>query len=445
MRRLVSVSAVVAICFMLLTLWGCSNGGGEGGGTPIAATQSAYIIVAWNDLGMHCLNPTYDNAVILPPYNTVWAQVIQRGNPPKILTSGVMVEYSIEGNTYSYGKIHSSPSGTANYGQFWDNMLQLFGVSLPHDKGLNLDNPAINNGLSGTMVMKTDHFQVNGIPVTPVGDDGTWNPFQVAVITAKTVSGTVLATTRTTVPTSDEINCAKCHGTANPLLDILQKHDLLSGTTLTASKPVLCAAVCHGSPALGIPLGTTGKYLSQAIHTFHSTQGALCYDCHPGATTSCNRSVRHTAPDGNCITCHGDLATVGGSIATGRVPWVSEPKCVTCHNSGVAGVDTGAVLYRNDPGHGGIYCAGCHGSPHAMVPSSLASDNYQVMQYQGVAKSLGDCGVCHPTSRGGGDATAFAGQHAAEGTISACNVCHTGFLNAANVTNWPHQFQWKAR
>jgi len=440
MKKILWIFRCAAIC-SLLALSGCSSSGDSGGenegGAPIAATQSTYIIVAWNDLGMHCLNPSYDNAVILPPYNTVWAQVIQRGNPPRNLTTGITVEYSIDGNTYSWGK--------RLYGQFWDNMTKLFGVNppLPHDKGLNLDNPTINNGLSGTMVMKADHFQVNGIPVTPVNDSQFWNPFQVAIITAKDqTTGAVLATTRTTVPTSDEINCAKCHGTTNPMLDVLQKHDLLSGTTLTASTPVLCAAVCHGSPALGIPLGSTGKYLSQAIHSFHATKGALCYDCHPGATTSCNRSIKHTATDGNCTTCHGDLTTVGGSIATGRVPWGSEPKCVTCH-TGVAGVDTGATLYRNNPGHGGIYCAGCHGSPHAMTPSNQASDNYQAIQYQGAAKSLGDCGVCHVTSRGGG--TDFAGEHAAEGRTSACNVCHTGFLNAGNITNWPHQFQWKAR
>ena len=440
MKKILSVFWC-AILFSTLILSGCggsgdSGGGENGGSSQVAATQAAYIVVAWNDLGMHCLNPSYDNAVILPPYNTVWAQVIKRGTPPQIVTTGITVEYSIEGNTYSYGK--------RNYGQLWDNMLKLFGVSLPHDKGLNLDNPAINNGLSGTMVMKADHFQVNGIPVTPVKDNMTWSPYQVAIITVKDQTGAVIAATRATVPTSDEINCAKCHGnaTTDPLLDILQKHDLLSGTTLTANKPVLCAYQCHGSPALGIPLGSSGKYLSQAIHSFHATKGALCYDCHPGASTSCNRSVKHTAVDGNCITCHGDMNQVGNSIAAGRVPWASEPKCVTCH-IGVAGVDTGATLYRNNPGHGGVYCAGCHGSPHSMVPSNLASDNYQAIQYQGVAKSLGDCGVCHTTSRGGG--TDFAGEHAAEGRISACNVCHIGFLNAGNITNWPHQFQWKAR
>ena len=44
--------------------------------------NSEYVVFAWNDLGMHCLNPTYDELVILPPYNTVNVQVVKRGNPP---------------------------------------------------------------------------------------------------------------------------------------------------------------------------------------------------------------------------------------------------------------------------------------------------------------------------------------------------------------------------
>jgi hypothetical protein len=70
------------------------------------------------------------------------------------------------------------------------------------------------------------------------------------------------------------------------------------------------------------------------------------------------------------------------------------------------------------------------------------SDNYQPVQYQGIAKTIGDCGVCHSTSRGGG--SNFAEEHAT-GRLSACNVCHTGFQNAADTANWPHQFQWKSR
>jgi len=155
-------------------LGACSSEGPEGGGSgDIPANSMEYVVFAWNDLGMHCLNPTYDAAVILPPYNTVWAQVIKRGNPPEIVTAGLTVEYRIVDNTYSYGK---TDSYGGDFAQFWDNAQALFGVSLAHDKGLNLEDPGISNGLSGTMVLKGDHFQVNGIPVVPVNDAGVWNP-----------------------------------------------------------------------------------------------------------------------------------------------------------------------------------------------------------------------------------------------------------------------------
>jgi hypothetical protein len=70
-------------------------------GPPGTVTLGQYTVLAWNDLGMHCLNPGYDKGVVLPPYNTLWAQVIKRGDPPQIVTSGITVSYAIEGNTYS--------------------------------------------------------------------------------------------------------------------------------------------------------------------------------------------------------------------------------------------------------------------------------------------------------------------------------------------------------
>lgn len=431
----------IAPVFMLATalICGCGMGEGEeGSNNSIPATSAAYIVVAWNDLGMHCLNPSYDTAVILPPYNTVWAQVIKRGSPPQVVTSGLTVSYRILNNTTSQKGLFS---------QFWTYAQQLFGITPALDKGLNLESGGPSNGLSGTMVAKGDHFQVNGIPVVPY-DDGssTRNPYQVAEITVKDTNGTVVAQTRATVPTSDEINCGKCHavgGTVTQIFnDVLTKHDALHGTTLLSQKPVLCSK-CHGSPALGTTgPGSSGKYLSYAIHNSHSSRGAGCYDCHPGATTKCNRSTKHTAADGNCTnaSCHGTMANVAATITAGRVPWVTEPKCATCH-TGVPQVDTGTTLYRNAIGHGGVYCAGCHGSPHAMVPSNQASDNYQALQYQAKAMVLGDCRNCHGSSRGGGNN--FAGEHS--GRTSACNICHTGFVNAGNTANYPHQFQWKSR
>ena len=94
----------------------------------------------------------------------------------------------------------------------------------------------------------------------------------------------------------------------------------------------------------------------------------------------------------------------------------------------------------------GLYdenCAGCHGSPHAMVPSREASDNYQALQYQGRAKSIGSCGVCHAGSKGAGSG-GFIEQHGPGGQPTACNVCHTA-VTSSNTGSWPHQYQWRNR
>ena len=433
----------VALLVSLIT-WGCSKQTVEeqsvvSGSTEKAASigsvvfggTSTYVVFAWNDLGMHCLNPSYDKMVILPPYNNLKVQVVKRGKVPTVVTKGLTVSYSIDNNTYSVGK--------QSFGQFWTYAQQLFGVTLAPNKGLT------GNGLSGNMKAETGFFSAEGIPVVPVYDSGVKDPYQQATITVKDATGKIVATTKTVIPTSDEINCAKCHGT-NAFDDILTKHDKAHGTKLMSSKPVLCAS-CHGSPALGSTTpGSSGKYLSQAIHGYHASKGASCYDCHPGATTKCSRSARHTAADGNCTACHGTMANVASTIAAGRTPWVGEPTCVSCHK-GVTGIDTGTALYKNSHGHGNLYCSACHGSPHAMIPSLNVKDNYQALQYQGSTrpvKSIGSCGTCHVSSRGGDSSVKdFGEKHAGSSpkTKISCHTCHTEVTT--ETAKWPHGFQWK--
>jgi len=426
-------AALILVCMLplLVTCGGKSTSPHDQQGGTIP-TPGTYVVLAWNDLGMHCLNPTYDRLVVLPPFNTVWAQVIKRGATPEIVTSGITVEYAIEGNTYSYGK--------KSFAGFWDNAVKLFGTifgisSLPHDVGLT------GHGLSGQMTVEGNHFVVTGIPLTPYLDNGTWNPYQVADITVKDQQGTVLVSTKAMVPTSDEMHCEKCHG-ADPFGDIIAKHDAANQTNLAAGQPHLCAE-CHGSPALGLMTeGTSGVFLSKAIHEFHADKGAACYDCHPGPQTKCSRSVRHTAPDGNCVACHGTMAVVASTIPATRIPWVNEPRCALCHAAD--GVDTGMALYRNSTGHGGLYCEACHQSPHAMVPSQQATDNYQAIQYQGTpVKTIGSCGVCHDSSRGA-DLSEFGEAHGGTNPErqNACHVCHT-VVSASNTAQWPHAFTWK--
>ncbi len=407
---------------------------------PNNTGSSKYVVFAWNDLGMHCLNPTYDQAVILPPYNTVQAQVVQRGNPPVLMTTGLTVEYSILGNTTSANK--------GKFGQFWTNAYKLFGVSPAIDKGLNLEDPTLSNGLSGRMVPKGNHFVVNGIPVTPINDAGVWNPYQTGLITVRDTTGAQVAQTQIIVPTSDEINCSKCHGTTNAFGDILQKHDAKFRTNLTSSAPVLCAS-CHGSPALGqTGRGSAGTYMSEAIHASHANRNASCYDCHPGASTKCNRSKAHTDASGACTNCHGSMANVAATIKVkGRLPWTDEPGCTQCHTN-VPGVDTQGTLFRNATGHGQMACVACHNSPHAMLPSNQAGDSYSAVHYQGkeaAEKAIGSCGACHSSNHGDGF-NAWFDKHGKPGAEveSACNVCHTGFQNPTQV-NFPHQFKWNAR
>jgi hypothetical protein len=138
------------------------------------------------------------------------------------------------------------------------------------------------------------------------------------------------------------------------------------------------------------------------------------------------------------------MAQVGGSIPATRLPWVNEPKCAGCHVAD--GVDTGVTLYRNAMGHGNLYCAACHGSPHAMIPSLQAKDNYQSLQYQGstgTVKSMGSCGVCHDSSRGEGSTGDFLEVHG--GTkpehMNGCHICHTSITN--DTAKWPHAYTWK--
>lgn len=116
---------IAGLSLLVVALLGtaCGGGGGGGDGGLPPPNSSDYVVLAWNSLGMHCLNPTYDKDVILPPYNELLAQVVRRGNPPQVVTAGVRVDYRVVGNTYSYGK--------AGYGGFWDNMMAIFGVCSP--------------------------------------------------------------------------------------------------------------------------------------------------------------------------------------------------------------------------------------------------------------------------------------------------------------------------
>ena len=246
--------------------------------TPQAPTRSQtaplagqYKIIGWNDLGMHCMNESFANLAVLPPYNNLWAQVIRQGPNPEIVTSGVTVEYSIIDNTYSVGKT-----------DFWQYAKQLFGADLAPNVGLT------GATLAGQMhPTPGDHFAIEGVPLTPYLDSAPgpgsqyWYPYQKAHLVAKdSVTGAVLAETTTVAPVSTEMRCDTCHAdgmqegirTGNVETNILTLHDKEEDTNLMGSRPVLCAN-CHGSNALGMPGNPELPNLSRAMHNRHAPGG----------------------------------------------------------------------------------------------------------------------------------------------------------------------------
>ena len=132
-------------------------------------TSGAYVVLAWNDLGMHCYNRNFQDLGVLPPFNNLWAQVIKVGDPPQIITAGIEVTYEFPNNTYSVGK-----------SDFWTYAQQLFGLASPLPANIGLT----GKGLAGTMDLDGDHFKVDGIPLTEFQDTAraTPYPYQLATV-----------------------------------------------------------------------------------------------------------------------------------------------------------------------------------------------------------------------------------------------------------------------
>ncbi len=377
-RRIAAVAAALGIGALMIAA----------GPDPFEPQAESFVVVGYNDLGMHCMQNDFSQMMILPPFNTVRAQVIRRGGSPDIMNgSDIQVRYSIPGNTHSSDKCN-----------FWEFAQQLLGTAVPADTGVT------GNRLSGVMAYDATRkdFFAQGLPVTPIDDNGIENPYPLAELIAGQ-QGTTVGVTQTVVPVSWEMSCNICHNTPgiSTATDILRDHDRLHATQLEASQPVMCAS-CHADNALGAP-GVPGiSNLSAAMHTAHAPRmGAAnlvndCYACHPGIRTDCQRDV-HAANGVTCTSCHGGMAAVGNPA---RNPWVTEPRCNDCHTRAGFEFEETGKLYRDSKGHQGVMCYTCHGSPHSIGPATTQTDNVQANRLQGHTGVINDCRVCHITTPG---------------------------------------------
>ena len=95
------------------------------------ATAGTWTLVGWNNLGMHCMDADFSVFSLLPPYNTIHAQLIdpqgQLVREPRRVSPSPTRRSPIPD-----GSINTTSAGKTN---FWEHVLALFGVALPVDVG----------------------------------------------------------------------------------------------------------------------------------------------------------------------------------------------------------------------------------------------------------------------------------------------------------------------
>ncbi|MEW6676277.1 MAG: multiheme c-type cytochrome [Pseudomonadota bacterium] len=454
-----------------------STSGGGGGTTPL---PGSYTLLAWNDLGMHCMDGDFSVFSILPPFNTLHAQLVDSANN-KLVTANVTMTY--EAMADADGSINSISSTKTN---FWQYASPLFGVTLPNDMGL-AGNPTASLTPAGmSFEQAAGMFKAEGIPITPVDDAGNKNFYPMVKVVAKDSTGKQLAQARVVLPVSDEMSCANCHASgsgeaAKPKSgwvydghverdykkNILLLHDdkhlgqtnyqnalaakgySAAGLASSAAsgKPVLCAG-CHASNALGTQSVAGAQPLTTAIHKLHGptkdpktgqrlddiTNRDSCYQCHPGSQTKCLRGVMGTATlaDGTqamqCQSCHGTMSNVGSST---RVGWLDQPNCQACHHDGkreVSAVSSTGILKQ------------WLDTRYATNPNAPAS-GFSLYRFSKGHGGL-QCEACHGSTH-----AEYPSDHRNDnvlsqdiqghaGTISECSSCHKNV--PMTTTGGPH-------
>jgi hypothetical protein len=383
MKRLLAIRGLTALLFLSLSAAIASAVGGASNQTTslsdTATPNSAYTLVAWSELGMHCIDgKDYSVFSVLPPYNIIHAQLLKKGEPPVAVSSGVTITYQSTADTTK-----SINTKSATKTNFWTYVQVLFHASPPPETGLAGYQTQSLTPHALTYNSKAGYWEAVGVPTIGYDDAGKFNPYPMAMLVARDSTGTILANIKIVLAVSDEMSCKNCHASGsdsaaepasgwvnNPnrskdtKFNILKKHDdrwnispYLSQLkkngynyqstlyqTAAAGTSVLCAA-CHSDNALGAPgLAGIGAEASE-MHTLHGRQTLQangqtldqnsrqddlksCYLCHPGPVTKCKRGAMNKVL---CSSCHGTVSDAGNQA---RDPWLVEPSCQLCHQGG---------------------------------------------------------------------------------------------------------------
>ena len=451
------------------------------------AGDGQWTLIGWNNLGMHCMDDDYSVFTILPPYNTIDAQLIDAQGLLVKTPAGLTLTYEAVADLD--GSINRTSAGKSN---FWTFAPLGYGATLAVDTGLaGTSMPgSANSPQPLSFNASLNWFEGLGVPIIPIDDSGRRNSYPMMRLSARDTAGRLLATTDVVLPVSSEMDCRACHGSgsgpdAQPAagwvfdptpsrdyrLNILRLHDEkqagnsvyvtalaangfradgLYPTVQIAGTPILCAK-CHASEALGTPGAPGVDSLTRATHTRHANvrspgnglpldsiaNRAACYQCHPGSTTRCLRGAMGAAvaTDGSlamqCQSCHGSMSQVGAANRTG---WLDEPNCQQCH-TGSATQNNGQVRYTS--------AFETNGTPRVAVNSLFATNANTPAPGKSLyrfSKGHGglQCSACHGSTH-----AEFPASHRNDnvqsvqrqghvGALMDCLACHATVPNTIN-------------
>ncbi len=387
-----------------------------------AAGDGDHVVLAFNDLGMHCADLGSYPFSVLPPFNTVNAQVVQKGttgaNRPRLLDdSAVRLRYSAASNpndpvgadsinSTSQNYPAGSPANTATLRKtdFWDAFagsgstiaaLLFPGLDPLPDEGLqtiaNTDHGRYMPGI-GDPYFANDpqdfsgfdpsmaRFTAQGIPMTSVDDKGRLNSYPLMRVQAADAnSDRILATTDAVVPVSTEVDCRDCHSLGKVGADL----------TARLYGPQFIAA----ASADRVDAEAAAKHNILALHDFkHGTNFVV--DDQPVLCAGCHRSNA--------------LADVGGP---GGDPFVDSMSQAMHGFHGRLQLDSHGNLMRDNLGE-----------PVLIDPPVMTGNESQLLATGPGIPMEANCFSCHP----GKITQCFRGAMYTAG--QKCDDCHGGLL-----------------
>ena len=491
-------STCLTILLISLGITACDNGITQ---DTANGTNDTHKVLAFNDLGMHCADLDYSTFVILPPFNVVHSQVIERGATPRILESTeVNVNYSaVMDDSASINTTSQNQAGAVHKSNFWDinpktgnsYVFDLFGLNPPADEGLafgqtmpGILNPYMANDPQPFNRFDSDKawFAADGIPILPIDDAGQLNAYPLMRVSASTAgTGASLASVDVVLPVASEADCQNCHelgqigasdgnpdyimpsdiNDPNSVLqaakhNILVLHDAEHGTRLLDQTPVLCAR-CHYSAALDLA-GTgpsaeqRGKpRMSEVMHGHHGeltdgtgaplfpANGTLEETCYQCHPGKVTKCLRGAMGGAGieCVDCHGSMLAVGRNT---REPWLDEPRCESCH-TGDAVDHLGTGIRLTQAWDGDINIA----TPR-LASNKRFAENTDTLYRNSLGHGGVACEGCHGSTHAiwpnamptANDNVAAMQLQGHAGTISECSTCHTSLRATLNGPHGMH-------